>query len=259
MDGENDPTGPASEHLMPCPLFTETSWHKLELHECCPASAPPSTPQPKRIPLDAFAIGGHRYQYVPRTSNEEHYHFEAVYGAVDQYLVTKVLLEWDTVTRMPRRDKEAEHHKRQYGVGPENAGYEGNSTASILAVAQIPLCIRRTSAYAQVPRPNSRTTSPKKSLTRTCWTYATSSTERPISSNPRELAESPLGHATSSVSVRPTATQARTPRRGHAQSTADPAIAPKAANPQEESKNQADSTASTDGAWQEEREVGNTA
>ena len=93
MDGENDPTRPASEHLMPCPLFTEASWLTLELYEYCPASAPPGTPQPERIPLDAFAIGGHSYQYVPRTRNEEHCHFEAGYGAVDHYLVTKVLPE----------------------------------------------------------------------------------------------------------------------------------------------------------------------
>ena len=146
-------------------------------------------------------------------------------------------------------------------MGTENAGYEGNSIASILAVAQILLSSRRTSAYAQVPDPNSRTTSPRKSLTRTCWTYDTSSTERPISGNPRELAEPPLEPATSSISVRLTATQARTPRRGHTKLIADPAIALMAANPQEESKNQfqADGTASTDGAWQEEREMGNTA
>ena len=103
-------TRPASEHLMPCPLFTEASWLRPGLYEWCPVSAPPGTPQPERIPLDAFAIGGHRYEYVPRTSNEEHYQFEAVYGAVHQYLVTKVLPEWDTVPRMARRDKEAEHH-----------------------------------------------------------------------------------------------------------------------------------------------------
>ena len=208
---------------MPCPLLTETSWLRPEHYECFPTSAPHGRPQLERIPLDAFAIGAHCYQYVPRTSSEEPYHFEGVYGAVDQYLVTKVVPKWDTTTRMARRDKEAEHYKRRYGVGPENAGYEADSTVSMLAVAPTPLSSRRTSVYAQIPDPNSATHSSSESLARTCWTprnTATSSAARPTPSKPREPAEPPVEPFTSSISVRLTTTKARTPNGGHAKPTA---------------------------------------
>ena len=66
---------------MPCPLFTEASWLRPEHYECYPAPVSHGPTQPERIPLDAFAIGDHRYQYVPRTNSDELYHFEAMYGA----------------------------------------------------------------------------------------------------------------------------------------------------------------------------------
>ena len=83
---------------MPCPLFAEASWLRPEHYVCYPALVPHGSTQLERIPLDAFAIGGHRYQYVPRTNRDELYHFETVCGGGDQYLVHKVLPEWHTVT-----------------------------------------------------------------------------------------------------------------------------------------------------------------
>ena len=154
---------------MPCPLFTEVSWLWPEHYECYPAPVPHGPSQRERIPLHAFGIGGHRYQYVPRTSSDERCHFEAVYGAGDQYLVNKVLPAWDTVTRNARGDWEAEHYERHYGMGPENAGYGGDSTTSMLAVAQIPLSSRRTSAYAQTPAENAKIQPSRRTITRTCW------------------------------------------------------------------------------------------
>ena len=75
---------------MHCPLFTAASWLRLEHYQCYPPSVPHGPSQLERIPLDAFAVWGHRYWYVPRTSSEEHCLFKAVYGAGDQYLFNKV-------------------------------------------------------------------------------------------------------------------------------------------------------------------------
>ena len=102
-------------------------------------------------------------------------------------------------------------------MGPETANYGGDSTTSILAVAQIPLISRRTSAYAQTSTETPEPKQSRRAITRTCWKLddveqitlnertqwtttrrwaphdnSTSTSPSPAPDNPRELAEPPL-------------------------------------------------------------------
>ena len=123
---------------------------------------------------------------------------------------------------------------------PENAGYGGDSTTSMLVVAQIPLSSRRTSAYPQMPAQSSEIQSPRRSITRTCrqtdgieqitwnqqtkwattrrWTprdAATRSSASPTPHNSREPAELPMEAFSACMPIHETFTQARTQHGEH--------------------------------------------